>query len=342
MLGALLALASGACFGLNIAALRRGVLSASVLQAMTITVLFGVPVFVAAAFAFGAWPALAAMQGPALGWMAAAGVVHFIGGRYSDYRATQALGVALSTPVQQTTVAVSLALAVVFLNEQVTGLKLIGLLLMLSGPVALSLRRRQAEAAAATKAFRPSFGPGIFWAAVSALCYGTSPLLITLGLGAERTVANAVAGGLVSYVAAAAVVVAMVAALGGLRFLRGFDRQAGRWFLVSGFFVSVSQLLLYMALALAPVSVIVPLQRLSVVFRVIFSGLLNRNAEILDRYVLLAILMSVLGAMCISLDTGFLRGALPWPEAAAELLLQPLGAGWTEGAAGAQQGREGR
>lgn len=323
MLGALLALASGACFGLNIAALRRGVLSASVLQAMTITVLFGVPAFAAAALVFGAYPALATMSVPAFGWMAAAGLVHFIGGRYSDYRATQALGVALSTPVQQFTVAVSLALAVAFLNEHVTGLKMLGLLLMLAGPVALSMRRRQAEAAAASKVFRPSFGPGIFWAAVSAVCYGTSPLLITLGLGAERTIANAVAGGLVSYVAAAIVVIVMVVALGGLRFLRGFDPRASRWFLLSGLFVSFSQLLFYMALALAPVSVIVPLQRLSVVFRVVFSGLLNHSAEILDRFVLLAILLSVIGAMCISLDTGFVRAALPWPEAVAETLLRP-------------------
>ncbi len=323
MLGALLALASGACFGLNIAALRRGVLSASVLQAMTITVLFGVPFFAIAALVFGAYPALAAMTLPAHAWMAAAGIVHFIGGRYSDYRATQALGVALSTPVQQFTVAVSLALAVTFLNEHITGLKLFGLVLMLSGPVVLTLRRRQAEAAAATKVFRPAFGPGAFWAAMSALCYGTSPLLITLGLGAERTIANAVAGGLVSYIAAAAVVLTVVALLGGLRFLHDFDPRASRWFFMSGFFVSVSQLLLYMALALAPVSVIIPLQRLSVVFRVVFSGLINRNAEILDSYILLAIAISVVGALCISLDTEFVRQALPWPGPLQDLLLRP-------------------
>lgn len=327
MLGALLALASGACFGLNIAALRRGVLSASVLQAMTITVLFGVPFFAIAALVFGAYPALAAMSLPAHAWMAAAGLVHFIGGRYSDYRATQALGVALSTPVQQFTVAVSLALAVAFLGEQVTGLKLAGLVLMLSGPVVLTLRRRQAEAAAASKVFRPSFGPGMFWAAMSALCYGSSPLLITLGLGAERTIANAVAGGLVSYLAASAVVLVVVGSLGGLRFLRGFEAPASRWFFLSGFFVSVSQLLLYMALALAPVSVIVPLQRLSVVFRVVFSGLINRNAEILDQFVLLAIAVSVVGALCISLDTEFVRQALPWPGPLQDLLLRP----WFEG-----------
>ena len=323
MLGALLALASGAFFGLNIAALRRGVLSASVLQAMTITVFFGVPFFAGAALLFGAYPALSAMSAPSVGWMVAAGVVHFIGGRYSDYRATQALGVALSTPVQQFTVAVSLALAVGLLGEEMTGMKLVGLVLMLAGPATLALRRRHAEAAAASKVFRPDFLRGSFWAAMCALCYGTSPLLITLGLGVDRTIANAVAGGLIAYLAAAVVMVVVVAALGGPRFLRSFDAKASRWFLLSGLFVSVSQLLFYMALALAPISVIIPLQRLTVVFRVLFSALLNHNAEILDRFVLLSIVVSVLGAMCISLDTELLRSALPWGETLERMLLTP-------------------
>ena len=43
MLGALLALASAATFGLNNAAVRRGVLTATVLQGMAITVPMGLP-----------------------------------------------------------------------------------------------------------------------------------------------------------------------------------------------------------------------------------------------------------------------------------------------------------
>ena len=60
MFGALLSLASAAFFGLNNATIRRGVIKGSVLQAMVITVPFGVPVFAVIAFFMGGvrgpWP----------------------------------------------------------------------------------------------------------------------------------------------------------------------------------------------------------------------------------------------------------------------------------------------
>ena len=45
MLGGFLALLSAASFALNVTALRRGVLTASVFQAIAITVPMGVPLF---------------------------------------------------------------------------------------------------------------------------------------------------------------------------------------------------------------------------------------------------------------------------------------------------------
>ena len=310
MLGAMLSLTSGICFGLNIAAIRRGVLRADVREAMTITVLVGVPAFALAGLLLGGLPALRAMPLESLCWMASAGVVHFVVGRYSDYRATQALGAALSTPVQQCSVAVSLLLAVVLFGETLTAQKLVGLGLMLAGPLALVSRRRSGAAAVAGKVFHPAYGPGLFWGTACALCYGSSPLLISMGLAAGRNTATAVAGGFVSNSAAALVVAGMVLASGGLRWLRGFDREARRWFFLSGGLVAISQILLYSALALAPVAVVVPLQRLSVMFRVIFSGLFNRDAEIFDRRVIVGLIVSLLGALAISTDTALLREIL--------------------------------
>lgn len=321
IVGATLALASGVTFGLNIAAIRRGVLSADVRQAMTITVMLGVPCFAIACLLSGGSRALAAMEPPALAWMSAAGIVHFIGGRFSDYSATQALGAALSTPIQQCSVAVSLALAMVFLGESFTLLKLVGLCLMLSGPIALMGRRRSHAAIAQNRSFRPAYGRGMFWGAMCALCYGTSPLLIVFGLGAERNVATALAGGLVSNLAAAVVVCGIIAWSGGLPWLRRFDQTAGRFFVISGLLVALSQMLLYAALALATVSVVVPLQRLSVMFRVIFSSLLNRQSEIFDRTLFIALALSTVGAIAISLESEAMRHTLP--DAAATVLLAP-------------------
>ncbi|NIN36683.1 MAG: hypothetical protein GTO60_16950, partial [Gammaproteobacteria bacterium] len=75
MLGALLALASAATFGLNNAAVRRGVLTSTVLQAMAITVPMGVPLFALACLLFGGFQALSEFNSSQWLWMMLAGIV---------------------------------------------------------------------------------------------------------------------------------------------------------------------------------------------------------------------------------------------------------------------------
>ena len=116
MFGAMLALASAAFFGLNNAATRRGVLKGSVLQGMAITVPLGVPFFFLCALFMGGFGAIAGWGAATWIWMILAGIVHFVIGRYGNYKATQALGATLSTPVQQLSILVSLVLAFMFLE----------------------------------------------------------------------------------------------------------------------------------------------------------------------------------------------------------------------------------
>lgn len=271
MLGALLSLTSAAFFGLNNAATRRGVLTASVLQGMAITVPLGLPVFLLALPFFGGLSELFGLSGRAVAWLAAAGIVHFVIGRYGNYRATQALGATLSTPVQQLSILVSLALAIVFLGEFVTGLKVAGLVLVMVGPGLVLARRKASKKKATNLAFTPEYGPGFFWGAVCALGYGVSPVMIAVGMGDARSIPVALAGIIVSYGAAAVVVALMVAVAGGRSYMAGMGRGAIGWFLVSTVAVALSQMLRYMALAVAPVSVVVPIQRLSVLFRLILA-----------------------------------------------------------------------
>jgi uncharacterized membrane protein len=81
------------------------------------------------------------------------------------------------------------------------------------------------------------------------------------------------------------------------------DRGARGWFLLSALFVALSQFFRYVALAVAPVTVVVPIQRLSVVFRLIFNAILNREHEIFDRWIVGSILLSVVGAVALAGDT---------------------------------------
>ena len=291
--------------------LRRGVLTGSVLHAMAITVPIGVPLFAVAVFATGNFDALKGFTLPGWGWLALAGVVHFVLGRYGNYQATRALGAALSAPIQQLSVPIAVVLALLLLDEVLTPLRFLGFVLVMLGPFISMGPRRSRTPKSQQEGFQPHYGEGILWGSVAAFGYGVSPLLIVYGLGAERTLGASIAGGFVSYSAATLVLLAPIAIAGGVGFLRELDPTAGKWFLRSGIFVMISQLLRYMSLAVAPVSVVVPIQRLSVIFRVLFSWWMNRDHEVLSTRVIVGIVVSLAGALALTVSTDVLAPYVP-------------------------------
>jgi uncharacterized membrane protein len=295
----MLALASAALFGLNSASIRRGVLTGSVLHALAITVPLGVPLFALAYVAFGGLQSPSSLSYPAWAWFALAGVVHFTIGRYGNYRATRALGATLSAPMQQISIPVSLALAMYFLDETLTALKLVGILLVLVGPVVATWKPAGVKVAAPS-GFQPAYREGVTWGVVGAVAYGVSPLMIVKGLGSDSTLIDGIAGGLISYAAAAIVILSVVLAAGGSSFIKQLDRTAGKLFLLSSVLIFLSQMLRYIALTIAPVSVVVPIQRTSIVFRVVFSWIFNREHEVFGSRLLVGIAMSVIGAGALS------------------------------------------
>ena len=302
MFGVLLSLASAAFFGLNNATLRRGVIKGTVLQAMAITVPFGVPVFAVIAAIMGGFEAMASWGLAPWIWMILAGLVHFVVGRFGNYKATQLLGSTLSTPIQQLSIILALLLAVVFLGENITLLNLIGIALVVVGPMMVVQRKKATTGTSTKKDFTPQYGPGLFWGGVCAFGYGTSPLFVALGI-ADGGIADSLGGLLVSYVAATVVVILWIIAIRQTGEVTGLDRGARGWFLLSALFVALSQLFRYVALAVAPVSVVVPIQRLSVVFRLIFNAVLNRDHEVFDSWVVGSILLSVIGAVALAGDS---------------------------------------
>jgi len=281
---------------------------------MAITVPLGVPLFAITCLLFGVGPSLQRFTLPAWIWLALAGVVHFVIGRYGNYRATQALGASLSSPIQQFSVPIALVLAVVLLDEVLTPLRLGGVSLVMVGAyIAVQPREQKPRHTddAANKSFIPDYPNGLFWGGICALAYGSSPLLIVEGLGADRTMTDSLAGGLISYAAAAAVIAVPIMLAGGIPFLKQADPTAARWFAISGVIVFLSQVLRYMALVVAPVAVVVPIQRLSVVFRVVFSWVMNREHEIIDARVIIGIALSLVGAVALTLSTDLVASVLP-------------------------------
>ena len=134
MLGGFLALLSAATFAFETATARRGVLTGSVAQALSITVPLGVPIFFLVAAAFGALGTVLGFSAEAFVYLALAGVLHFVWGRYCNYRASKAMGANLVAPVQQGNLLVTLALAIWILGEHLTPLRVLGIGLVVLGP----------------------------------------------------------------------------------------------------------------------------------------------------------------------------------------------------------------
>jgi drug/metabolite transporter (DMT)-like permease len=321
MLGAFIAFASAATFGLNNAMARRGVLTGSVAQLMAISVPLGFVMFLGFLAFGGVWPAVFTFSTQDHMILMVAGVLHFVGSRYCNYRATKAMGGNLVAPVQQLGLLWTLVLAVVVLGEEMTIGKLVGVALLIAGPVVafeklwtprtgratftgaeyIDLRRTGNRREPSPGAFVPDYRQGYLFAFLATLGTGTTPILIRYIMTDEATLATGLAAGFVSYAAATVVMAAILALPGQMAHVRQVSLHNGLLFLASGVLVNLSQVFRYMALAIAPVTVVVSIQRTSVVFRLVFAWLLNREHELFTPRVLLASAVSLLGALIVTL-----------------------------------------
>ncbi len=313
MLGAFFAIISAATFGFNIATVRRGVLSGSVFQAIAITVPMGVPLFLVAALMAGQLGAVGQFGWPGTGYMALAGILHFVWGRYWNYRAVKEMGANLSGPVQQLSLLVALTFAVILLDEKLTVLRVIGIALVVLGPAIMTRRAPPLRGGSREhiNGFRPNMVAGYTAALMATLGYGLSPILVRAGLADTGL---SLAGGLISYVAATMAVALLLLLPGRAAHILSVDRGAAKWFTISGILVFFAQMFRYLALAIAPVTVVTPIQRLSLVFRVGLSTVLNPEHEVFDARVVIGVVVSLLGMLALTLSVEFIGEFLALPR----------------------------
>jgi drug/metabolite transporter (DMT)-like permease len=318
--GALLALVAAATFALNNAAFRRGALTGTVAQAMAISLGLGVLLSFIAVLVIGAWGEMAALPALSTFMLCAAGILHFAWGRYCNFRATKAMGANLVGPVQQSSLIITLALAVFVLGETLTPLRILGIGLIFLGP-AISLRARHAtiDAEAPAPAFVPRYAEGYTFAALSATGYGSSPILVRAALE-NTSIATSLAGGFIAYLAAGAVMALALFWPGRVAHIRAVDAVSAKWFAASGVLVSLSQMAGYVALALAPVSIVTPIQRLSLVFRVYANSVLNREHEVIGPRIWVATGIAMVGVLFLTVSTDWALAVLPLPAAVESVL----------------------
>jgi uncharacterized membrane protein len=301
------------------ASMRRGVLRGTVMQAVAISLPVALPLFLIGMALTGGFPVLWSFSWRSLGLLALAGIIHFVLGRHCNYRATKAMGANLVAPVQQFSLVVTLVLAVVWLGETFTVLRMIGIALVVFGPGLVLRRDKRAAAANGSSGYEPNLAEGYTFAILSAIGFGISPILIAEALHV-KTIGSGIAGGFVSYVAATIALAVPLLLPGQWASVRALDRTTGRWFVVSGIAIAMSQMTRYMALAVAPVSVVTPIQRLTVVFQIYFGALVNPEHEVFGERLILGTAVSLIGAVALSVSLDEVGGLIALPPSLAIVL----------------------
>jgi drug/metabolite transporter (DMT)-like permease len=324
VLGAIFAILSAASFALNTAMARRGVVSGTPIQGMAVTVPLGVVCFLPLALVTGELMRLPQFPIAATAWMAAVGIVHFIIGRYCNFRSNAEAGVNLTAPVVQLQVVVTMVMAVVVLHEPCTVLQMIGGALIIGGSVITQQAPARTATTASVKSDLPQFAPryvaGYLFASLAAVSYGSTPVMARFAL--ENTgPATGILGGLISYAAATAVAALALVSPAIRRNVFSMSRNNARWFAASGVFVAAAQGFFFAGVAVAPVMLVMPLLQFSLVFRMLFSTWLNPAHEIVGPLVLAGVVISVAGALMVSIDTTLIVNALGLPEPLARALL---------------------
>ncbi len=306
-------------FALNNATTRRGVITGTVAQAMAITVPMGVPLFFLLLVIFGQLGALQQLSWQAIGLLSVAGVLHFVWGRYCNYRASKAIGANLQGPASQSDIIITLAFAVWFLDEKLTPLRVLGILLVIGGPLFTMVgdlrAARKSPEPPSKSGFQPKYFEGYLFAVLSGTGYGLSPIIVRLALrDSGLGMGGGLAGAFVSYLAAALFISLFAFVPGQIAHVRKLDARTCKWFIASGLTVMLSQMFRYLALSIAPVTVVQPIQRLSLVLRFYFGYLLNRDHEVFGSKVWISTAISLIGAIVLSISTEQAAAILPLPD----------------------------
>ena len=316
MLGVVLAILSSFSFSLNGVMSRRGLAVASASAGAFVTVIIGVPMFLFAALVTGQLFRAGDVSGLGFLLLSTAGILHFGLGRYFNYRSMAAIGATRTGPIQSFTAPYAILVAYLLLDEGVTLLMGVGIVLVLVGPAVMVERtgaparqpvppRGASDTETASElpprqappAFQLRQAEGYLFALLSVGAYGTSPIMIRAAL--EGATNLSVLGGAIAYTAAATALIVTLLLPGRRGLITAMRPSTVRLFLGAGFFVFLAQMLRFIALSMAPVAVVTPLMRLSGVFTLILSWMFNRHLEKITLRVVLGIAVSLVGSVML-------------------------------------------
>lgn len=228
----------------------------------------------------------------------AAGILGTLLGRALMYTSIERIGASRTAPIVATQAIVATALGVILLDESLTAAHLVGILLTVTGVSVIAW-----EASQDSKQLpRRKLIAGLLIPFGAAVAYGTEPIYASYGFEAETP-------------APVGLVIKTVAATAGFLLYRRYRGTVlpsislasnnTKWFVLAGITNTLFLLCYYLALELAPVSIVVPLHITSTLFVIVFSFLfMPRHLEQVTWKLTAASTVVVIGVIIITLSGG--------------------------------------
>lgn len=237
----------------------------------------------------GGLDALSQVDGRTLLFLALSGLA--TGGSWLCYfRALQLGDVNKVTPVDKTSTVLTMILAALFLKEPFTPLKLVSMAMILLGTWAMIVRTKTDPSASG------SSGRWFLYASGSALLASLTSLLGKVGIaGIDSNLGTAIRTTVVLVLAWG-----IVLGTGKQKEVRAIDRRSWIFLLLSGLATGISWLCYYRALQDGPASVVVPIDKLSIVVTVFFSSVILR--ERISRRAAAGLLLLVCGTLLLLIE----------------------------------------
>lgn len=296
MIGLILAMFSGFSHCLSSILIRRGVYHSGEsftpipISNFTGTVLFGLTILIS-----GNAVQLKFLSWIGVGYLAAAGVLHFIIGRLLAYTGLRLIGANRSSPVITCNILVSALLGVFFLGEPLTVYLFLALFLIIVGIILIS--RAGGSEVGREEMAKGSLTKGLVATLGAALCWGISPFLVKVGL---QEVNSPVIATFISYAAAAIVAGILLIHPENREKLRRLDQKSLIPIGTGAVTTSIAHILRYTALTYSPVSLVVPLI-VSINGLLVFplSFLVNKRIEAFNLKIILGAIVIIVGVLFI-------------------------------------------
>ncbi len=259
-----------------------------------ISVPMGLPFFMLILIATGQAGSVVSFSWQSYAWLSAAGILQFVVGRSLMYKCVKLVGANRAQVIARVSPIVAVILGVSVLNEPLTWELAVGALLIVCGVIVIGLNPQMFRDSHSLLSDIP--GKAYLFGIGTGLAFGISPIMVKFGLGGS---VSPVAGVFISYTAATIILGISLLNHNRRVALIGMKSGTAGLFCLTGLFSSTAELMRYIALSMAPASVVTPIFSISPVLLLVLSSIFNRKLEVFNPAVIFGTIAVVVGTILL-------------------------------------------